>query len=89
MAHSKKELDAYIERTSATAEAAGAVRTPIRIASKLEEHLSWLVRFQLKGVTMGDIWRSSKDRGRRAFEKAIRETADLVGLILRDGKKPS
>lgn len=48
------------------------------------EHFRWLARYQVKGESAGDIWRSlnGDSRSRRAVEKAIRDTASDIGLTL-------
>jgi len=81
----KQELEGYnIERARAAAKDHGAVPTIVK-GAEFEEHLTWLTRYVGKGERPAGIWKSlpvGNIRGRRAVEKAIRETAKLIGLTL-------
>jgi hypothetical protein len=82
----KQELEGYIERARAAAKDHGAVPTIVK-GTEFEEHLTWLARAAVKGERPADIWKSlpvGTIRGRRAVEKAIRETAKLIGLTLHE-----
>lgn len=77
------QLASYCDKVNHQALALGYVPTPAR--READPHLTWLARFQVKRESPADIWRSFEgdNRTRRAFEKAIRETATLLGLTLR------
>jgi hypothetical protein len=82
----KQGLEGYIERARAAAKDHGAVPTIVK-GTEFEEHLTWLARAAVKGERPADIWKSlpvGTIRGRRAVEKAIRETAKLIGLTLHE-----
>jgi hypothetical protein len=82
----KQELEGHIERARAAAKDHGAVPTIVK-GTEFEEHLIWLARAAVKGERPADIWKSlpvGAIRGRRAVEKAIRETAKLIGLTLHE-----
>ena len=93
----KQELEGYIERARAAAKDHGAVPTIVKGTEFEEEHLTWLARAAIKRERPADIWKSLGPRGvragkrtvetrggltRRAVEKAIRDTARLIGLTL-------
>jgi hypothetical protein len=83
----KQELEGYIERARAAAKDHGAVPTIVKGTEFEEEHLTWLARAAVKRERPADIWKSlpmGNIRGRRAVEKAIRETAKLIGLTLHE-----
>jgi len=82
----KQELEGYIERARAAARNHG-LKTIIVNETALEQHLIWLARAAVKGERPAEIWKSlpaGTIRGRRAVEKAIRETAKLIGLTLHE-----
>jgi hypothetical protein len=82
----KQELEGYIERARAATKDHGAVPTIVK-GTEFEEHLTWLARVVGKGERAADIWKSlpvGTIRDRRAVEKAIRETAKLIGLTLHE-----
>jgi hypothetical protein len=82
----KQELEGHIERARAAAKDHGAVPTIVK-GTEFEEHLTWLARVVGKGERPAHIWKSlpvGAIRGRRAVEKAIRETAKLIGLTLHE-----
>jgi len=82
----KQELEGYIERARTAAKGHGAVPTIVK-GTEFDEHLTWLARFVSKGERPADIWKSlplGDNRQRRAVEKAIRDTADLIGLTLHE-----
>jgi hypothetical protein len=83
------ELNDYCGTVLADAKAAGHLANPE--LRQVDEHLRWLARMIIKGERPADIWRSvsGDNRGRRAFEKAIRKTAELIGLTLRNDREPS
>jgi hypothetical protein len=78
-------LAQYCKKVEGLAIGAGYVLVPNR--PQVEEHLAWLARHQVRHEAPAEIWKSLKaehrNRSRRAVEKAIRETALLIGLTLR------
>jgi hypothetical protein len=80
----RDELSTFCDEVEARALEAGYVRIPER--GRIEEHLNWLVRCQVKCEKPAEIWKSYKrdPRSRRAFEKAIEQTAELIGLTRRE-----
>jgi hypothetical protein len=83
LARLNAELVVYCDAIEAHATTAGYILIPDR--SRSEDHFKWLVRFQVKCEKPAEIWKSYKGdkRSRRAFEKAIQETAKLIGLTPR------
>lgn len=78
----RRTLARYLDEVEQLATAAGYVRMTDR--PQIDEHLKWLVRYQVKGQKPAEIWKSLKQRrSRRAVEKAIRDTAALLRLTMR------
>jgi hypothetical protein len=90
----KLELEAYIQRSHTEATGRNLVKTAA--VRELEKHLTWLARVVAEGVRPTDIWKSLGPKGvrgggqktvatrggltRRAVEKALSNTASLIGL---------
>jgi hypothetical protein len=81
-ANFEQELSAYRNRIEASVSAQGFEKTPDK---RNPEHHRWLARYQVKGKSVADIWRSlnGDNRTSRAVEKAVQDTADDIGLTLR------
>lgn len=80
----QEALKEYCDRREVAARAHGLQKAPAE--KRTLEHYRWLARYQVKGESFADIWRSlpqGDDRDRRAVEVAIHRTADEVGLTLR------
>lgn len=85
-----KELDAFCNQVEAHALENGYIRVARR--GQIQQHLSWLVRYQVKRERPADIWRSLlrnlryRQKGeltRDAIDKAVRDTARIIGLTRR------
>jgi hypothetical protein len=85
----QKSLGAYCDLVEAAAIDQGLRKTR---SKRTPEHYRWLARFQVKGESPADIWRSlptGDSRSRRAVEKAIQEAARDIGLTLREDMRTS
>jgi hypothetical protein len=82
----QKLLEKYCTEVERVMGDAGLKPTPVK---RIDQHFEWLARYQIKGESPADIWRSlpqGDNRGRRAVEKAIHDTARAIGLTSRKAK---
>jgi len=78
-----RQLAERLNQIEADIKSYGFVYTPPKKGKAAKQHYEWLARYQVAGEDFSEIGRADR-KTRQAVEQAVKETAALIDLTLRD-----